>query len=935
MLKPFNARRKPFNPLRALVLALAGAALLGTIDTSQAQEIAQTQPVEKVIVTGSAIPRTETETPSPVQVITHEEILKTGATSINDVLRALSTNGNSNLQQNFSGAFAGGACGISLRGMTVDATLVLIDGKRMAPYPISDDGQRSFVDVCSLPLEIIDRIEILKDSGSALYGSDAIAGVVNVITRKTYTGSEAEADFGDSTHNDGITLHASVTHGWGDLSADGHNTYFNVEYRHQNSISLAARSAFSNFNFLPLFGNGAPAAPGVVQPGATFPFTYNLYGMTVPISNPGTPGATIGAAMQLPGCPKVDPLGGCAYNVAQYEQVQPDTENINLWLRHSMQLTAAWELIGTASIFNSKSQQLNIPGTIGPGGGGPVTPNSNWASISGTSVNTSDPTQQPVVLPIGNKNNPYPNSQAWLAYTFGDVGAEQALFDTTMYRLALDLDGAVMGWDTNTSIGWVRGITDASYQGYPQYSGLLSVIANNSYWLGANAGRNSASVYQTLAPTTQSVLTSQLQYLELNGTRDLFRLPGGPMGVGVGVSLHHWGQDDPGQPGAIQGNVIGLGTTVIHGTETDQAAHAEFAIPALKQVEVDGQVRYDKVVGTGTAISPKALLKITPIEQIALRGTYARGFRAPGPGEKNRASGVTFFTALGSDPSRCPFTNLPSDCGSGTGFGTLVGNPNLSPEKSEAYGAGIVLQPIKSASVSADWYKIIRKNYIIGGLGIAGQVVRGPVEAANPTLPGPIIGVTGPYVNAGHDATSGLEFDAQARHEFGGIGTFSFHGTWTHLIYYRLCDLFGVGCLNVEGTHGPSGISGNTGTPKDRAQAILALDRGPYEAGFTINYVSGYSLADPTAGANGLGQPGGCLSPWYASCQVASFTDIDLFGHYDLTKKFQINAHILNVFDRDAPFDPQANYGVKNYSSNWAQQGAVGRFFQVGMRYLF
>src|SRR5882757_2466523 len=215
-------------------LGFASAVLLGWFGTAQAQEQQVAQAVERVVITGSAIPRTEAETPAPVQVITREEIQRVGATSVNDVLKALTANGSGNLQQAFSGAFAGGAAGVALRGMTVDATLVLIDGKRMAPYPISDDGQRSFVDVSNLPLAIIERIEILKDSGSALYGSDAIAGVVNIITRKTYTGTQVEADFGDSTHNDGITYHVAATHGWGDLSADGHNTDINLEYRHQN-----------------------------------------------------------------------------------------------------------------------------------------------------------------------------------------------------------------------------------------------------------------------------------------------------------------------------------------------------------------------------------------------------------------------------------------------------------------------------------------------------------------------------------------------------------------------------------------------------------------------------------------------------------------------------------------------------------------------------
>ena len=176
---------KSFNALRALAVVLIGALLFEGAGPASAQEVAQGQPMERVTITGAAIPRTVEETPSPVQVITHEEILKTGATNVTEVMRSLSANGGSNLQQNFSGAFDGGACGVALRGMTVVATLVLIDGKRMAPYPISDDGQRSFTDVCSLPLSIVDHIEVLKDSGSALYGSDAIAGVVNVITRKT------------------------------------------------------------------------------------------------------------------------------------------------------------------------------------------------------------------------------------------------------------------------------------------------------------------------------------------------------------------------------------------------------------------------------------------------------------------------------------------------------------------------------------------------------------------------------------------------------------------------------------------------------------------------------------------------------------------------------------------------------------------------------
>jgi iron complex outermembrane receptor protein len=138
----------------------------------------------------------------------------------------------------------------------------------------------------------------------------------------------------------------------------------------------------------------------------------------------------------------------------------------------------------------------------------------------------------------------------------------------------------------------------------------------------------------------------------------------------------------------------------------------------------------------------------------------------------------------------------------------------------------------------------------------------------------------------------------------------------------------------VAGTHGPTGISGDTGTPKDRAQGTFGVTVGPAEVGVIVNYVAGYANTDPSIGAGGPGQ-GGCLNAWFTPCHIASFTDWDLFSHYDLTKQFQVTGHILNLFNRDAPFDPQAAYGTRNYNSAFAQQGAIGRFFEVGFRYLF
>ncbi len=191
--------RRKTSRAGALVLALAaglaggpgrlwGAAATATADQPPVPIQSSDEPLATVIVTGSYLRRTDTETPAPLQVITSEEIEKSGKQTISDVIRGVSADNSGTLTQNFSGALAGGASGVSLRGLTLDATLVLIDGHRMAPYPLADDGQRPFVDLSSLPMSMVERVEVLKDGASAIYGSDAIAGVVNIILKPQFRG---------------------------------------------------------------------------------------------------------------------------------------------------------------------------------------------------------------------------------------------------------------------------------------------------------------------------------------------------------------------------------------------------------------------------------------------------------------------------------------------------------------------------------------------------------------------------------------------------------------------------------------------------------------------------------------------------------------------------------------------------------------------------
>jgi len=238
--------------------------------------------LETIVVTGSYLRRADTESPSPVDVISAEDILKSGRTTIADVIHSLSSDNSGTLTQNFSGAMAGGASGVSLRGLTVDATLVLIDGHRMATYPLADDGQRPFVDISSLPLGIVDRVEVLKDGASAIYGSDAIAGVVNIITKKEFTGFDLATNLGSSIKADGLSQRVSATYGFGNLINDGHNVYVNVEYRHSAEIKQEDRGSYLNQLDLRPYG-GSDLRGGVVQQAFPNNGTYTAVGQVAPL----------------------------------------------------------------------------------------------------------------------------------------------------------------------------------------------------------------------------------------------------------------------------------------------------------------------------------------------------------------------------------------------------------------------------------------------------------------------------------------------------------------------------------------------------------------------------------------------------------------------------------------------------------------------------
>jgi iron complex outermembrane receptor protein len=924
------------------------------------------QQLQTIVITGSLIERTATESPNPVQVISAKDLVQSGYTDISDVLRNISANGASTLSQSFSFAFATGASGISLRGLSLGDTLVLIDGERSVPYPLLDDNERSFVDLSSIPFTAIQQVQVLKDGASALYGADAVAGVVNVILRKEYQGFHLAAESGTSSHWDGTTEHVGFIGGRGDLASDGYNWYVSGDIRHQDQILSANRSGqWDNLDFTPYGGyNRTPGAPTSENPLIPYPNVLTGY-----LINPNTASGTPYAF--LPGCDATSLASGKCEWLPVGSQLQPSTTNVDVLGKFTKELGSGWEVGVQASYFESRAEQVgsyNGDQAVGTGTG---------YGNGGTSIIGLAPGQLPDVVfypvttvPANYPGNPF-GVAAPLIYNYPELGNRDNTVDTKTYRLLGTLSGNAAGWDLNATIG-------AMYAKMDQWDigeiapGEAQTALNNGYILG-----NTSTGPSLLGPPQQDTPTSQLDLIDVHGTHELFHLPGGPLNIAIGAQWYKEMHDDT-PPKVAELGIQTIDSVYVIGTEYDRAAFVELDGNPIKSLNINVQGRYDNYQTFGSDMTPKIGFKYTPFNWIAVRGTWGKGFRVPSAAE-GVSSGESFGAGNATDPILCPTAapgtglygagDFPSQCSIAL-TGVLLANPHLQNVKSTNFTAGFVLQPIRQVSVSVDYYNIKLDNDIIpvfeAGSGFAGDIslVRGPsfllpycdptahptgctsAQLTNVTTPvGEIVEESFPYVNASSTKTSGYDVDLQYHWDMGAIGRFTGEATWTHELTYQV--LFaGVGTFDLAGTHGPSGVSGDTGNPKDRVNVRLSWNKGPLTITPSMNYISHFSITDPSSGiptcdsalAYGGNFPAGVTPQNEQFCTVGYFIETDVYGSYQLTTNFQLHASVTNLFNRQPPVDVQT-YGsgslFEPYDAAMHQDGAVGRYFLVGFDYDF
>ena len=931
--------------------AIVGAALL-CVHAGQAS--AQTAPaapgttVDEVVVTGSLIRRTGVETPSPVTVLTAESLRNSGIVTVADALRTVSADNSGTIPTAFSNGFAAGSSGIALRGLTVNSTLVLIDGLRTANYPLPDDGVRGFVDLNTIPFSAVQQVEVLKDGASSIYGADAIGGVVNILMKKTYQGVEGDVELGTTQHGGGDSDRLTLTVGHGDLDTDRYNFYIDGEYQNDERILVTQRGfPFNTPNLSSIGGlNNIGGQPGLDN--------GSIYGSVAPGTLTGgnvLDGVATGPTQLLRPCggkgvQSIDSNNNvfCAQNFLNYTDVQPAETRYGLLGRFTAQLTPSTQVWAMVSYYDNRTVEDEAPSQI----------------QNSTPINT-DAIALPATLTGGglNPNDPFAalGEAALINYAFGDIPSKIYL-DNHAYRGVLGIKGSGYGWDYQASIDLNRDSLFTEGTGFIYEPQLIADVEDGAYNF-INPSANTAAVRGALAPNLYKTSTSDLDSFDVSATRPLFDLPGGPLSLAVGGQFRYEALNNP---DINTNNEVAAGDGTIQpafafGHRTVAGVFAELDAPILKQVLIDVSGRYDHYSDVGGDFSPKIGIKYTPFKQLALRATYSQGFRAPSFSESGD-SGVIGYTpytpALALDPSvaaQQAFITAHSPGGVPDAYisnsynlnGSTEGNSHIKPETSTSFTLGLIVEPVRFFSISVDYYNI-NKHDVIGGPNqgailadyYAGTPLPAGVsvvaDAPDPQAPGalarPIV-INETYVNSNSEFTDGIDIDARAKFNLPWDVKWVSEVNFTDIFSFTY-DNDGT-TLQFVGAQTPYELSSGAGTPKYRANWANTFSAGPLSVTGTLYYVS--AIKETGIDVTGTNS---CLYPIPTSCTVSNFWDFDMTGRYKVNDKVELYAYVANVFDAKPPLDP-ADYAAGadgsglNYNPTYAQAGMVGRAFKIGV----
>ncbi|STQ94053.1 Colicin I receptor precursor [Janthinobacterium lividum] len=873
-------------------------ALMGVVGPVVAQEAAPPS-MQRVEVTGSSIKRVAKEGALPVQVITFDQIEKQGITTTEQLVRTLSANGtgadNMTSGNNVFGADAdrvsGGASFASLRGLGPSSTLVLLNGRRIATHGASGKS----VDLNSIPLGAISRVEILKDGASAIYGTDAIGGVINFILKTNYSGVEASVSTNDTQAGGGATRRASLLAGTGSLESDRYNIMASLTVDKAQQLNGRDRS----------FVNGYQPGRGLSPDTTGTPFANQMAGT----------GTALGTSFQLPGDAnkylqanplsfqgKCDSIAGmsqyqtalwkdvtsplrttysCAYDYGADYVLQFPVERANLLSRGTFQLAPDHrmfvEVLGSRTKATAILTPMQVQATVA---------NKNLYPVGGAYY-------QDLSAYIPSFDRTKPISYKWRA---NDVGNRTQENTTDNARVLVGFEGNFGKWDYKAGISRAESSTKTKLtDGYSYTDKLYAALASGiiNPWVGA--GQSQTEAAKQLIESTKFRGDFQhgkttLTQIDGSVSGELFQLPAGALAMAAGFDLRREGYSFAQDVDATQILLSPGNAALKDASRTVKAVYAELLVPVTKDLEMQLAIRRDDYSLVGATTNPKVAFRYQPTDFLLFRGSASKGFLAPsfqqlysGSLSQELPNGVIDQEGCAKHPG------VPEYCAIDRLDYKTGGNTNLKPETSKQGSVGFVIEPFKGYSASFDYWAINTKDRILNR---TPQIVLANYQALNQYIhrnpDGTIEYVQAGWINAAGSRVRGLDVGLRGE---GKIQDAKWTATLdgTYMDSFKFAEYQGQEYQELVGKFYTRDLY-----LRWKHNASFGVSRGDWSGLLIQSFSSGYKDQLPNGG-KGAPPPG--FKP-----DVSSYTTYNLSGTYTGFKNTTITVGIQNLFDRDPPF---------------------------------
>lgn len=723
-------------------LAVSSLCVSGSVLAQQTSDQGEAKTVERIEVTGSRIKRNDLEGAAPIDVINRDDIAKSGFANLQQLLERtpVAGTGTFSTRGNNQDSTANGGAAVSLRGFGSDATLVLINGRRVAVSAFAENIANSFVDINSIPVAAIERIEILKDGASAVYGSDAVAGVVNIILRKDYDGAEISVSHGGTTGPSYDETAASLV--WGTQSADSSATLI-LDYFKNTTITGAEMGRFGTANQSPYGGMDLRSSRG-------YPGNFIVNGQT----------------RIDPGCPAERAFGQtCVFDYGPFGMTNPPAERMGAIFQGSQSFTDSMQGYVELAVQHNRSKASGAP-----------TPLDGDAGLT---------------VPASHPNNPFGVDIGINRFRTVDAGPRVWDIESDALRMVLGVRGQIDNWDWDISAQKGRSEsmqTGSKSQGWVRTDFLQEQINLGNY--------NPFGGYVNSPEVIDAITTSLVRRGESHMTAYSASISGeaftlGEQMVSLAAGVEYREEDAFDQPDDQfqRGLIFGTESVSAQAKRDQYAAYVELLIPVSDVLEFTVAGRYDHYSDFGSTTNPQLSMQWRPLDNFTLRASFGQGFRAPslaqiglGPSQES-----VFFT----DTYRCPTPDAGNPACAATDY-TIVfrGSEGLQPEESETFNLGFVWQITDELDVTADIWSITQDNKIdkndyenVYAAECNNQNSAICVRLA--PLPGQTLGelsrLYNSYVNVSSQEATGLDLSTSYRMTLQDMGQVRFSFDWSYI----------------------------------------------------------------------------------------------------------------------------------------------------------